>query len=170
MNLQLDITNDLVFVNNNLTVIFGADEIRQRVRNRLLAFQGEWFLDVTLGVPYFQQILVKNPNIGNVDAYIKAEIINTPGVNKLLSYSSTYDPRSRTYTATFTVQTAAGIFQDILPAVLPSELSPAYTLRFASVDDMLAYTGKPGDTAIVMTNPNQRWRWDTLTSTWTPTL
>ena len=108
-DLQLSLTeHDLVIENHDLQLIDGDDEIRQRLKTRLLLFRGEWFLDTTVGVPYYQDILVKNPNLGNVDAIFKAEILDTVGVNQLIEYQSEYDNSLRKLNVTFTVSTENG--------------------------------------------------------------
>jgi hypothetical protein len=43
-------------------IIRGAEAVAQRVRVRFRWFLGEWFLDERLGVPYYSDILVKNPD------------------------------------------------------------------------------------------------------------
>ena len=39
------------------------DGIRQQVMLRLGFFKGEWFLDEETGLPWYEEILVKNPNM-----------------------------------------------------------------------------------------------------------
>ena len=100
--------NDLALVNNDLALIGGASEILQHVLQNLRTFRGEWFLDNTVGVPYFQQILVKNVQLGNVDALIQSTINKTPGVTALTKYSSKIDTVTRQIFITFQAQTTSG--------------------------------------------------------------
>lgn len=81
--------------------------VRQAVLTRLKLWQGEWFVDVTDGTPYKQQILGK-PNNGNPDAAIKQRILGTPGVSSIVSYSSTFDAASRSFSVQATIQTQFG--------------------------------------------------------------
>lgn len=99
---------DLEFTNNALTFVEGADEVVQRLRQRLRTFFGEWFLDTSLGIPYFQEILKKKPQQGVVDAILKKEIVNTPGVIKLLEYAYVVDSSARTSTLAFKVLSVDG--------------------------------------------------------------
>lgn len=76
-----------IFLNvNDLELTSGVDGIVQHLQQRLRMFLGEWFLDFRLGVPYFQQIMVKNPNPIVVDSVLKKEIVNTPGILQLVSF------------------------------------------------------------------------------------
>jgi hypothetical protein len=75
-----DSLGDLAIVNNELVLVIGADEVAQRVTQRLRTFRGEWFLNLDAGVPYYQEILVKNPSSTVVEGRLKAEIADTPGV------------------------------------------------------------------------------------------
>lgn len=78
--LLLTATNDVLIVNGRQSVIAGQDETIQAVRLTLTAFQGEWFLDESSGLPYFQDILVKGVNEGDVEQIYRAAIQNIPGV------------------------------------------------------------------------------------------
>lgn len=49
-----------------------------KLRNRLLLFKGEWFRDTRVGLPYFEQILVKNPNIALLENIFRQAIVSTP--------------------------------------------------------------------------------------------
>lgn len=57
--------------------------IAQRVTIRLRTFLGEWFLDETIGVPYFQEILGGKGVEGAASAIFRSVVENTDGVNSL---------------------------------------------------------------------------------------
>lgn len=40
--------------------------LAQRIQCRLQTFKGECFLDRSVGVPYYEEILKKNPDLGRV--------------------------------------------------------------------------------------------------------
>lgn len=64
-------------------ITFPPDQVAaivQHIRTRLEFFRGEWFLDLREGLPYYQEILVKNPALGRVRALFRATIMETPGV------------------------------------------------------------------------------------------
>jgi len=83
-------SSDLKITNNSLTLTDGADAIRQHLENKLRTFLGEWFLDVDVGVPYFQEILKKRPSFQAVSQALKAAIIETPGVIELTFFQFDY--------------------------------------------------------------------------------
>ncbi len=101
-------THDLLIEGNELLLVNDVDQIEQNLKIRLKFFSGEWFLDITQGLPFYDTILVKNPNVPNIDNIIKAEIIDTPGVTELLSYDSSYDASLREYVVDFKVRTIFG--------------------------------------------------------------
>lgn len=101
-------THDLEVTAFDLSIVNDIDAIVQDIKVRLWFFRGEWFLDTDAGVPYFADILVKNPNIQNVDAIIKTTIVDTDGVNEITDYESEFDSALRRLTVTFSVNTIAG--------------------------------------------------------------
>lgn len=82
--------------------------IQQHIMQRLRTFQGEWFLDNTVGIPYYQQILVKAPNQGTVNGLFISEILATPGVTALTKYSFQVNAARRKIASQFRVQTTTG--------------------------------------------------------------
>lgn len=100
---------DIKIVNGNVLMVDGKDAILQHVLQRLKTFREEWFLDITVGVPYLQQILVKNPNLSHVDGLLQDEIMGTPGVVGLLAYSSEVNTALRQLSVSFKAQTTDGI-------------------------------------------------------------
>jgi hypothetical protein len=87
---QLDDNMDLVIENNSLVMTEGQEAIRQHLLIKLQTFLGEWFLDEDVGVPYYQEILVKQPSFQTVSQVLRAQIIDTPGVIELLNFDFVY--------------------------------------------------------------------------------
>ena len=106
MDLLLDpLTHDLVFVNGQATVTYSQSEIvAQRLKITLFTFLGEWFLDTTIGVPYFQQVLGKGRSKSAVDVIFQSIIAADPGVIEIKEFSSTLDSAARGYEMTFSVR------------------------------------------------------------------
>ncbi len=102
------VSHDLVLENFDFKMSFGKDEIVQRVKIRLLTFQGEWFLDTLQGISYYDNILIKNPDVRLVDALIRAEIQETAGISEIESYQSTFDTANRKYSIVFSINTEFG--------------------------------------------------------------
>lgn len=100
---------DVEIVNGDLVLVTGVDEIQQNVLQNLKTFLGEWFLDNTIGVPYFQQILIKNPDQSKIDAIIQNTIADTPGIIQLLTYSSTIDTKNRSLSISFKALSTSGV-------------------------------------------------------------
>jgi hypothetical protein len=109
-DLALDRTNhDLIYDGADLLMVDELDQIEQSLKERLLFYRQEWFLDTTSGIPFYDEVLVKNPNIPNIENIIKAEIMDTPGAIELLSFQSEFDAQARSYSVTFSLRTEFGI-------------------------------------------------------------
>lgn len=70
----------------NLAMVEDSASITQLCKQRLLAYRGEWFLNALTGVPWFQNILVRPFNEVISEALIKRTILQTRGVEELLSF------------------------------------------------------------------------------------
>lgn len=104
---DLSLTDDLsglLIKNGDLVLTTNSDAVKQHVTQRLRMFTGEWFLNLSEGVPYFQNILVKNPNPDIVDSLLKDTILSTPGVDELLSFNLDYDAALRTLIVDFSIR------------------------------------------------------------------
>jgi len=78
---------DLVVGNFVDHTVSNIDGLVQRIRIRLQVFLGEWFLDNTRGVPYFQEILEKGTSYDQISQSIKLIIAETTDVKKINSFS-----------------------------------------------------------------------------------
>lgn len=94
--------NDIKIIDGKLSLTSNTVlEVSQRLRVRLKTYRQEWYGNTSVGVPYLDNILVKNINKEAVDGLFKALIIETEGVLSLDFFSSEYSERYRTYSATF---------------------------------------------------------------------
>ena len=101
--------SDLEIINGDLALTSGYDGVRQHLQQNLRAFKGEWFLDLDNGVPYFEDILKKNPNPVVLDGVLKDAILSTPGVIELLSFDLNYINSTRKLTLDFSVNSTDGV-------------------------------------------------------------
>lgn len=108
MDLLLSSDGDLVFTNSSVDVTASrADSITQRLKIKLRTFLGEWFLDTSYGVPYFQDIFGKGRKKSTIDSIIQKAIIEEEGVEAIISYSSTFEG-VRSFNVTFQVKVDDG--------------------------------------------------------------
>ena len=93
MDLKLNkLSNDLSIVSGDLETVKGIDEAGQRIRDRLLTFIGEWFLNLSFGVDYIGKIMVKNPRTSIVSAHLRSEILKS-AQGRITAFSSEIDDR-----------------------------------------------------------------------------
>lgn len=100
--------NDIKIVDNDLVLVDGTTAILQDILQRLRFYYGEWFLDITLGIDYFNRILVKNPDLGKINAIMINAIVTTPGVTGLNKYQLQTDFLTRQVFIEFRAQTTQG--------------------------------------------------------------
>jgi hypothetical protein len=109
MDIALDPdTGDLLIEGGDLALLDGVEAISQHVAIRLQFFQGEWFLDTRVGIPYYQRVLVKNPDLNAVRFLLRAAVASTPGIGELQSFSTEYANASRTLSVEFEASTEDG--------------------------------------------------------------
>lgn len=93
MDLKINkLNNDLSIASGDIETIKGIDEAGQRIRDRLLTFIGEWFLNLSFGVDYIGRIMVKNPRTSVVSAHLRSEILKSAD-GKITAFSSNIEDR-----------------------------------------------------------------------------
>lgn len=115
MDLLLNtLTHDIVWNNGPLTKEYTTQPytqtVAQRLKIRLLNFQGEWFMDTTYGVPYWQSILGVKTTKSRVDLIFQQQILLEQGVKEIVSFKSTFV--NRNYSLEFTVKVVTGQVTD----------------------------------------------------------
>lgn len=77
-------------------LVFDAEAIGEHIRQRLMLWAREWFLNESAGVDWTRYVLGRPPSeLPLAESIIKAEIAATPGVAEILEFSAVYDRASR---------------------------------------------------------------------------
>jgi len=108
MDLALDeITHDLQIVDGDLVIYTGLDATAQRLKIKLRFFLGEWFLNESVGIPYWESIFVKNPNLAVVRSIFRKAILSDKAVTSLNQFDFTLS-ENRAARLTFKADTTDG--------------------------------------------------------------
>ena len=107
-DIALNDAGDIDLSRLDMFLVTGVDAIVQRLRIALQTFRGEWYLNTTVGLPYFKDIFVKRPNTGAISAAFKTVILGTPGVVSLDVFTLSFDAALRKLTLDFTVTVTTG--------------------------------------------------------------
>ncbi|MPW31992.1 hypothetical protein F9L16_23890 [Agarivorans sp. B2Z047] len=99
-------TNDYSIKGGRLVISNGSDAAVDRVYVRLQTEFGEWFLDITKGVPYYGEggILGGKLGTGEVSAILRREILDVIEVDKINLMSVTKDRRALTINSDISIQ------------------------------------------------------------------
>lgn len=103
---KVDASGDMVFGGDQAAFLRNSpDAVAQIVESRVNLWTGQWFLDLSDGTPFEEQVLGRYT--ANVrDAAIQYRILTTPGVLSIESYSAALDKTSREYAVSAEIETA----------------------------------------------------------------
>ena len=117
ITLELDTaTHDVKLTNGAPRMIDGSEADRQDIETSLSLFRGEWFLDPSDGLPFFDRILVKQLNEGDVLAIVRDYLLRRPSVQVVQELDIEVDRPSRESTFTGVVVDSTG---DLLSIFTP---------------------------------------------------
>jgi hypothetical protein len=99
---------DLMLKHNDLQINSGdfsicttdTEAIAQAIAIRLKIIQGEWFMDASLGIPYFTEIFGQKRNERFIRQVVLPEIQSVLGVREITSFT-THEHSDRTLTISF---------------------------------------------------------------------
>lgn len=72
----------------------GGEELAYRMRNRVFSVRGEWFADARVGIPWFDIVFLKNPNVGLIESVFDQALRALPGL-ATLAVVATFDKAAR---------------------------------------------------------------------------
>jgi hypothetical protein len=109
IDLKIDTaTWDLIVENGELATVEDGDEIAQRVAVATKTHLGEWTFDTDLGLQWFGEIFVRDPNIPRITDRFRALWIGIDGVTAILALELIHDPIARSLTVNGTINTEFG--------------------------------------------------------------
>lgn len=93
MDILLDGSGDLLVTEAGDILL--ADSVAQKIRTRLLWFEGEWRWNREEGMPYMESLFVKNPDTDRFEAAVREKIFEVNGVVDVKDVRVCRDPRTR---------------------------------------------------------------------------
>jgi hypothetical protein len=105
---QLIPAGDLALSGGDFVWQEGIEHTRQVIAARFRFFLGEWFLDLREGVPYYRDVLVKNPDREVVRSVFRNVLKTTPRVLEITRFDLRLDTTTRTLSFDFACQTEDG--------------------------------------------------------------
>lgn len=89
-----------------------ATSLAQRLSNRLQTFLNSWFLNVNLGIDYFNQVFEKTVTKATIDAIFQTEIYKDPRVEKVEDFKSSLE--NHLYKMEFKAKAKEGFVSDTI--------------------------------------------------------
>ena len=80
MDILLDGNGDLAFKGTDIIL---ANSVRQKINIRLKWFFQEWRWDDEAGIPYFEYLFIKNPDVAQIKELIEEQIFNVDEVTEV---------------------------------------------------------------------------------------
>lgn len=105
MDIKQDyVTGKIIFANGELFPTSNRqDSLRQRLSIRLKTQKGTWFLNVSFGIDWFNDVFSDTATKASTDAIIKAEILKESLVERILEFKSSVN-QNREYSCSFKVK------------------------------------------------------------------
>ena len=91
-----------------------TQSIRQAVLIRLRWFFNEWRFDPQAGFPYYEEVLIKNPNMPKIKSLIRSEVMSVDGVIDAKNIEIIADNQKRRADVSFIIQTSEEIYREEL--------------------------------------------------------
>lgn len=109
VDILLDKNGDLYFEGADIVL---ANSVRQKINIRLQWFFQEWRWDDEAGIPYFEYLFIKNPDLDQIKEIIEEQIFNVDEVTEVNDVSIEIDNKSREAAITYEVATDEETFRE----------------------------------------------------------
>lgn len=106
---RLGENNEPAMGQGNQDFLEDADAVGQAIITRLRLWKGEWWENIYLGIPMWQEMLgVVGSKKAVIDKIIQDTILDTAGVVSMSNMVSIFDPADRSYKFYCTIDTIYG--------------------------------------------------------------
>ncbi len=103
MDMMFDSSGDLLITKNGDILL--EDSTAQKIRIRLLWFEGEWRWNTDEGIPYMKSLLVKNPDIDYFESVVREKIFEVDEVVEVKDVRVVYETKTRDAVIHYVAQT-----------------------------------------------------------------
>lgn len=87
----------------------GIAEMKQRIIMAIKTHLGERLLNTDTGLPWTEEILVKNPNLAQITSRARAYLMTIEGVTRVIQLDIVLDSETREMDWTINVETTSGV-------------------------------------------------------------
>ncbi|HBO2187219.1 TPA: hypothetical protein ACNFRY_005014 [Pseudomonas aeruginosa] len=91
---RIDEEGDWLFGQGRNNYADTGESVMQRVCTCLRSFEGDWFLDLEHGLPWFER-MARPADLAGLEADLKRCILLTDGVSEILDFQLAVDPQDR---------------------------------------------------------------------------
>ena len=88
-----------------------TDSIKQAIEIRLKWFSKEWKLGPDLGIPYYEDLFVKNPSTMLIEEKMRDTIMDVDEVEDIISFNMSIDKILRKLTVTYVVSVSENLIE-----------------------------------------------------------
>ena len=125
--IKLDASGDVEILNGKISLlnVDGSElleETAQRLKLKLTTFLGTWFLDPRVGMPYYENVFIKNPRLSVLEAMFTEAIVSDEQVDFLNSLDLDFDNSTRKLSVVFQAVLLDGQVLDFADFILGDEL------------------------------------------------
>ena len=89
-----------------------TESVRQAIRIRLLWFFQEWRFAPSLGVPYWEEVFIKNPSLARIRSIVRREVLSVREVQDVRNIRVELNNHTRIASITFDAVTDEEIYRE----------------------------------------------------------
>lgn len=95
MDIALDGSGDIDLTGDTMRLVDGDDAIRQQLTIRYQFVKGEWQNDTRVGIPYFEDVWIKNPDFNIIRGLFRQATVTCPGIDTIRTLGINVDGKTR---------------------------------------------------------------------------
>ncbi len=104
-------TNDIAHEGGLVSFVNKEDETIQRIRTCLRRIQGEWFLDISAGIPYFGGQILGSRDIEYAKLIIREALLEIEGVKKVAKINIIIDKTTKKATVYAEIEIKESVYK-----------------------------------------------------------